>query len=479
MARPRRPNEPSSYESRPVIPPELQRRYDLIRAVLAERTTISEAAKELGIARVNMQTAVHRAEAAIVTSLEPRAPGKKAPPTHERILDAEVKRLLAENAKLKNQLQAADEMMGAAGEIIRHLRGLPPSSSRTSSARSKRPPKPPSSDDEPERATLSSILTPILTRLRVKCEGATRAARALGVDGKTLRRWLERLCAGEPIIKRRGGTMKPGPPEQEKRVRELVVSLHGLVGAEALAKSVSGVSRRRAGILKGDVKTQHERTRKQESARVEITTPGVVRGFDAMHLEAGYALIATDACVPMRTTACRVPTYDAAHVAAVLDNDFCMHGAPLVLRDDRARCHTAPPVMSVLERHRVLLLQGPPYHAQYYGQLERQNLEHRRWCSWLSHATDVDDRALEEMKNALNALWRRPRLGWCTASEVWNSRPTLDEDRDELRYDVQQRAARLRAHDVDNQLAMRLAIEQALTAKGYLRVTPGRKALCE
>src|SRR5690349_24208363 len=43
-------------------------------------------------------------------------------------------------------------------------------------------------------------------------------------------------------------------------------------------------------------------------------------------------------------------------------------------------CHTAEPVLSVLRAHRVLLLQGPAYHARYYGQLERQNLDHRRWC---------------------------------------------------------------------------------------------------
>lgn len=478
MARPRRPNEPSSYEPRPNVSPELQRRFELVRAVLGEKTTISEAADELGIARVNMQTLVHRAEAAIASALEPRPPGKKPQPTNERVLEAEVKRLMAENAKLANQLQAADEMMAAAGEIIRHLRGLPPSSSRASSARSKKPPKPPKNDDEPERATLSSILRPILTRLETTCDGVARAARAIGIDRKTLRRWLERLSLGEPLFKRRGGTMKPGTPEQEMRVREHVTSLRGMVGAESLARSVTGVSRRRAALLKCVVNTEQERARKQKCARVQITTPGVIRGFDAMHLTHGYALVATDACVPMRTTVCKVEVYDAANVAAVLDQDFCEHGAPLVLREDRARCHTSPRVMSVLERHRVVLLQGPPYHAQYYGQLERQNLEHRRYWDWPGDTGLVDDDALAEMKTALNALWRRPTLGWCTASELWNARPNLDEDRDAFRYDVHQRAARLRAHNVDDQLAMRLAIEQALTAKGYLRVTPGRKVLC-
>lgn len=97
----------------------------VIRAVLAERTTISDAAKELGIARVNMQTLVHRVEAAIVTTLQPRATGRAPTSSTERQLKAQVTQLEKENAKLKRQLQAADDMMMAAGEIIRSLAWAP------------------------------------------------------------------------------------------------------------------------------------------------------------------------------------------------------------------------------------------------------------------------------------------------------------------------------------------------------------------
>ncbi len=273
--------------------------------------------------------------------------------------------------------------------------------------------------------------------------------------------------------------MQTGTPEAERRVRELVVDLHGLIGAESLAHSVGGVSRRRAAQIKQEVLAEAERARKQECARIEITSPGVMRGMDAMYLNSGFALIAADASVPYRTTVLHAPTYDADAVAALLETDFQQHGAPLVLRCDRARCHTAGPVASVLERHRVLLLQGPPYHAPYYGQHERQNLEHRRWCAQLSGSECVDQRTLEAMKNALNERWLRPILGWRSAAQCWESRATLDDDRDELRYEVEQRANRLRGHDVEFKLAQRLAIEQALTARGYLRVTPGRMALCE
>jgi hypothetical protein len=472
MARQRRPDEPSSYQPQPEIPTELRQRFDVIRAVMGDRMTITRAAQELGIARVNMQTLVHRVEAAIVAALQPKTTGPTPKPTAQAELEAKVKQLTKENEKLNTQLQAADEMMMAAGEIIRSLRGLPPESSRTSSPRSKRP-RTQASDEDPERATRRTVLSRVLTRLRTTRDA--RHARMLGLDGKTLRRWLGRLIAGEPLRERRGGKRRSGPPASESRVRELVETLHGLAGAASLAHSVDGVSRRRAAEIKAEVLTANERERKQASARVIVTRPGVIRGFDAMHVSDGVALIASDSCVPYRTTSRHVPAYDARNVADVLDEDFENHGAPLVLREDRARCHTAEPVMSVLRKHAVLLLQGPPYLARYYGQHERQNREHRAWCAWDGDRALVDQRGLDEMKNALNDLWRRPRLGWRTATQCWEERGPLEEDREALRIDVELRAQRLRENHVVSDVAMRLAIEQALTVRGYLRVIPGTK----
>src|SRR5512140_3774048 len=197
MARPRGPNEPSTYQSQPEVPPELRRRFDLIRAVIGERTTISEAARELSIARVNMQTLVHRAEAAIASSLQPRSTGPVPKRDSEKELEAELKRLRKENDKLRSQLQAADEMMAAAGEIIRALRGMAPS--RTSSRRSKRSPKT-STDEDPERAAEEVILRRALSRLTTRARSHVRMADLLGITTKTLRRWLLRLAAAEPII---------------------------------------------------------------------------------------------------------------------------------------------------------------------------------------------------------------------------------------------------------------------------------------
>jgi transposase InsO family protein len=393
-------------------------------------------------------------------------------------LQAQVSQLQKENEKLKKQLQAADDMMGAAGEIIRSLRGLPPS--RSSSARAKRAPKPTSTTDEdPEPEPAQAILRRALTQLKTKTRLGSQTARMLGIDTKTLRRWIERLEAGEPLRQRRGGVMRAGPPASEERVRELVQDLHGLSGAQSLARSVTGVSRRRAAAIKHEVMTAIERTRQADCTSVEVNVPGIVRGFDAMHLADGFALIAADSSVPFRTSIQHACSYDAQSVAEVLDKDFRTHGAPLVLREDRAKCHTAEPVASVLREHGVLVLHGPPRYPQYYGQLERQNAEHRAWWHRRLPTSGSPQPQLDEMKSALNERWLRPTLGWRNAAQCWNERPFVDEDRDEFRDDVQRRAARLRASNISEDLAMRLAIEQALTKRGLLKVTPGRLLLCD
>lgn len=149
MTRPRRPNEPSSYEPQPQIDPSLRHRFEVIRSVLGQHTTISEGARKLEIARVNMQTLVHRAEAAILGAMAPRPTGPVPKSDEQKQLEARIEKLERENAKLKTQLQAADDMMGAAGEIIRSLRGLPPTKTQRSQPSSRPSFLTPTDDEDP------------------------------------------------------------------------------------------------------------------------------------------------------------------------------------------------------------------------------------------------------------------------------------------------------------------------------------------
>jgi hypothetical protein len=219
---------------------------------------------------------------------------------------------------------------------------------------------------------------------------------------------------------------------------------------------------------------EHERRARAE--RIHVTVPGVMRGFDAMYVrcieEVAFLLPLGDGSIPYRTSCAGRSLYDDRSVVAVLEQDFEEHGAPLVLRLDRARQHGTKRVLDLLAAHHVLVLQGPPHRPQYYGQLERQNREHRAWLDRLPHAP-LNAQALArhavDMRAALNGSWRRSTLGWRTAAELWSSRPRITIDRQALREEVGERAERIRRGPGEpTDLAGRLAIEQILEAKGLL-----------
>jgi hypothetical protein len=283
-----------------------------------------------------------------------------------------------------------------------------------------------------------------------------------------------------PLVNGRRGAQTVDPAldaQAEMRVRQL----HGLVGAAALGHAIAGLSRRRAAAIKTATLTALERERKAALVRVRITVPGIVRGLDAMEFPDQpdrYVLIAADGAVPYRTSVTVGPHYNAALVRRALERDLGDHGAPLVYRLDRARCHDAEPVRALLAAHRVLVLHGPPHYPGYYGQLERQNREHR---AWLEADNTTAELALEPrlwaMIDRVNCAWPRRTLGWRTAAQAWHARPPLNIDRQLLCEEVNDRAHRiartleLRGQPAD--LAERLAIEQTLTRMGYMRQETG------
>jgi hypothetical protein len=203
-----------------------------------------------------------------------------------------------------------------------------------------------------------------------------------------------------------------------------------------------------------------------------------MRGFDAMHVTStegkAYWLVAADAAVPYRTSITTVAAYDARNVIAALVADFEEHGPPLVLRLDRIACQRTAEVEDLLARFQVLALHGPPRHPYYYGQLERQNREHRSWYSFLEKLR-LDELAAsaEEMRTSLNALWPRPTLGGWTAEQAWQSRKPLDVSRRELITEVEHCTSLHVTRGVERLHARRIAIESALTRRGLLTINHG------
>lgn len=303
--------------------------------------------------------------------------------------------------------------------------------------------------------------------------GLATAADTVGVDRGTLRRWRWRRDHGLGLVRRRGPRPLPIPPDAAAKAATLVRALRGLVGVEALCHACPGLTRRGAARVKAQTCAAMERERRGSAAHVEVTAPGVMRGFDSMEMgPAGHLLVSADGAIPYRTSWTVVPQYDGASVARALDDDFDRHGAPLVVRFDRARQHDVPAVQAVLTAHGVLSLHGPPRHPQYYGHTERLNRDQRAWLEDDPDAPKPD--TIDRMMASLNNLWPRRKLGWKTASQEWSTRPAIDIDRVKLRKEVEERCSRLLARGaVTPSLGWRLAVEQALTSRGLLRVKPG------
>lgn len=459
-----------SYTPAPQVPPEVAERVTLIHEVMAGKRTVSEAARRLGMSRNRFQSILHRGLEALVESVGPQPAGRPAKPKEMASMQAELDRVKRENARLQEQVGASERMLQVVSGMLQ---------GRIRPARQSRARRTPSTSDEKGEESEPRRAMGEIERMRRLGLTVRAAAMALGVHESTVRRWRARSrCGARSIVTRN----EPVPASLRKRAEQIVRRLKGQVGAQSLSHSVAGLSRRQAADIKAGTLCQMERERKVALTRVCVTVPGVMRGLDGMHVRgadgAAHALVAADAAVPFRTEVKVGSRYDAELVAQTLDSDIERNGAPLVYRLDRAKAHDAGSVREVLDAHQILLLHGPPRLPRFYGQLERQNREHRAWREELEHlpADQIEPR-LREALNALNEVWRRRTLGWKTAYEVWQERPALHVDRKQLREEVSERAARIRSQLQSRgkpaDLAQRLAIEQALQARGYLRQIAG------
>ena len=303
-------------------------------------------------------------------------------------------------------------------------------------------------------------------------QGATieDCSEVLGISVATVRRDLKpKPCSAKPSKARDEAACQ--------QVRSIVRATHAVVGAQSLSRT-SGLPRRICAEIKRQERRALERERKARCQRVALAAPGIVRGFDAMHVEStegkAYWLVAADAAIPYRTSILTVPTYDAEHVMAALVADFETNGAPLVLRLDRIACQRTEEVLALLARYEVLPLHGPPRHPYYYGQLERQNREHREWYALLGIATPAElAEASEAMRTSLNALWSRPRLDGWTAEQAWRARQPIQINRAELIRDVARCTSGLVTSGVELLKAQRIATERALIERELLTIIQG------
>jgi len=466
-----------SYTPAPPVPPELIERLALVVEVLAGMRTVSQAARVLGVSRNHFQTILHRGVTGLADSITPREGGRPGKPPAMVALEAELAKLKRENARLQERVGSTERLLEAASGLLHgRLRVARRQGRAKRSGGANEDPGEPEPDGGRRRKLEE---TEEMRRVGLT---ASVAARVAGVHEATLRRWRTRSRRGEPLVRCRIGCGRAPAPELAQQAGGIVRALNGLVGAESLRRSLAGLSRRQAARVKAQTLTEIERDRRAALTRVTVTVPGVVRGMDAMHLRgadgAFHAIFCADGAVPYRTSVATAEHYDAKLVARALAADIEENGVPIVYRLDRAKAHDTPAAHAILRANEVLVLHGPPHCPRFYGQLERQNREHRAWAqTLLGLPREKAGPCLERMLIGVNAIWRRRILGWKTAQEAWNERPVLDVDRRALREEVQERTSRiareLECRGKPADLAERLAIEQALQARGYLRQQVG------
>lgn len=467
-----------SYTPAPAVPAQMMPRLVAILEVLAGVKSVSEAARTLGVSRNHFQTILHRGVGGLVDAITIKTGGRPRNPQQLTSLQAELLRLERENKRLRKRVESTDQLLQVAGQLL-HGRLRP-----TGRQRRTRKSRGGIGDraEEPEPARKRREILASVAELRHMGLNATQAAAIAGVDPATLRRWHAQADRPPAVARRSERPARTIPPAAVTQAEDLIRRLHGLIGADALRHSVQGLSRRAAAYVKACTLRTLERERKSSLARVTVSQPGVLRGLDAMYLNTPeghyFALISADGSVPYRTALTSGPSYDTALVERALRRDFERNGPPLILRLDRAKAHDTPGVAAILRENAVLALHGPPSYPCFYGQLERQNREHRAWLVPLGDLPRRDiDHCLEEMIAALNELWPRRSLGWKTSAQCWNARAPLRIVRHAFQEEVQQRASKIARRIAETRqpedLAERLAIEQTLERLGYLRQETG------
>ena len=468
----------SSYVPMPKADPETQQRLHVVLLEMTGQLQTNEAATLLQLSRLQYQSVRNRGLQAMVDALTRGLPGRPAADPKLRELTERVKELEQENAQLQREAERNEQLIQGLTQTLREVASTTRTPRRARASKTTAKKSGGDDDGEAHRSNLLERSEELVTR------GLPRdlAAIAVSRDPATLRRWRKRRAAGQRLARVRGPSRAGQPTaETRERVVQVVRATRGLVGAAALSRT-QNVSRRQAAAIKQSTLRTMEHERVAAAMRVRVASPGLIRGLDQLWVPTNggmqCVLALADGAIPYRTTLSRIERYDGAHVEAVLARDLEEHGPPLVLRLDRAKAHDVAAVHALCERHGVLVLHGPPRCPTYYGQLERQNAEHRAWLDADAHDDGVElDERLRHMKTALNALWPRRTLGWSTAALMWNRRRTPTVNRDALRQRVSDRASRLREELPPKAIALgthhRLAIEHELVSLGLLELQPG------
>lgn len=223
---------------------------------------------------------------------------------------------------------------------------------------------------------------------------------ALGLDARRLRRWQQRVGAGQPVL-RRPGPPKSGPLPLAELRHDIEQLRHGrqrTQGTLALQERYRPViSRRDLAQLVATERAARELARRQRGRRVQWHEPDIAWVTDATEVgadRAGRKLFVhavQDLCTHHRFAPLVAVESKGRAIARHLAGLFRKHGPPLFLKRDNGSTFNHAEVDAVLAAHGVIPLNSPAHYPQYNGAVERGMLDlqkalgqclppAQRWC---------------------------------------------------------------------------------------------------
>ena len=248
-----------------------------------------------------------------------------------------------------------------------------------------------------------------------------------------------------------------------------------MAGGETLSKRIPEVSRRQAQAIRANMARRKERERKRAALRLTVHLPGVLRGFDALHLvqRKSLALVAQDRCTRLFTSLTESKSYATANVIDALKRDWKRAGPPWAVVLDNASSHRTEPVAELACEYGVQLVFSPPRYPGFNGGLERGNRDYR----------ELERRrpGLEPTEYCafLNERVPRPTLDGCTPVEFARANRRTPPPRAAFQERVLEYRERLRsansgeAEALSEDQLVRIAVTRSLVDLEVLTINQG------
>jgi transposase InsO family protein len=307
-------------------------------------------------------------------------------------------------------------------------------------------------------------------------------AEVMGVQPKSLKRWLVRQEGGASVTNKKPGRPSTVSAEVRLKIRNRYLLSYKQWGPRTLANWArrTKLGDYSPGSISKVIDDLKEKTpAKEKPRRYEITAPNVMWSEDG----AGFRernrkkelLLLQDECsrFKVNTRLVNGPA-KSEDVCDYLREAFDKHGAPLILKHDGDSIFHNEKVQALLDEYGVINLKSPPRYPPFNGKMERSIRDVKSF----ERAMRKHDRhtTLEQRIGAaihdLNEERPRPVLGGSTAREALECIRTRLPDRQRFRKEVQRMERQMESESCTRKQkdgARRRAVELVLLRQGLMK----------